>query len=202
MTASSTTLDGMTIEDIPRLLEIEHICFPVPWSGAMFVSQLGLGDIAINLVLREEGSIIGYAIAWAAAREIHLLSIAIMPEKRGRGLADKLLEEVRGMRARMRSELGTRGAPGFDIKQDAGGITDIEFMVQYAALRWGARLGTHLRFTDNIRLLEGLEAVGLLSADDAALLNRAYKAYRERMHRLSLQQSPGIVEVEAFAAFV
>jgi ribosomal-protein-alanine N-acetyltransferase len=94
MTASSIALDGMTSEDIPRLLEIEHVCFPVPWSGAMFVSQLGLGDIAINLVLREEGSIIGYAVAWAAAGEIHLLSIAILPEKRGRGLADKLLDEV------------------------------------------------------------------------------------------------------------
>lgn len=94
MTIPDVILDEMTESDIPRLLEIENLCFPVPWSSALFVSQLGLGDIAINLVLREEGMIMGYAAAWVGAGEIHLLSIAILPEKRGSGLADRLLDEV------------------------------------------------------------------------------------------------------------
>ncbi|NIR59668.1 MAG: hypothetical protein GWO02_09165, partial [Gammaproteobacteria bacterium] len=57
-------------------------------------------------------------------------------------------------RERMRRELGSgdRG-DGWDLKQDAGGIADIEFMVQYAALRWASSLGDYLDFTDNIRLL-------------------------------------------------
>ena len=112
---------------------------------------------------------------------------------------DTLLASVRDMRARMRSELGNRERTSFDIKQDPGGITDIEFMVQYAVLRWGDRLGSHLHFTDNIRLMEGLEAAGLLCREDAMLLNHAYKAYRERIHRLSLQHAPGVVGSEPFA---
>jgi glutamate-ammonia-ligase adenylyltransferase len=132
----------------------------------------------------------GLARDFAAVRE----RILLLPRD-----ADALLASVRDMRTRMRSELGTRDAASFDIKQDPGGITDIEFMVQYAVLRWGARLGAHLQYTDNIRLMEGLEAAGLLGAVDAALLNRAYKTYRERIHRLSLQRSPGIVEAAPFA---
>ncbi len=114
--------------------------------------------------------------------------------------AAKLLEEVRQMRARMRSQLASKGGDSFDLKQDVGGITDIEFMVQYAALRWGARLGSYLAYTDNIRLIEGLERSGLLSKEDAALLNKAYRAYRARVHRLSLQEQPGVLEAEAFEA--
>ncbi len=129
------------------------------------------------------------AAAFAAVRE----TILLLPRD-----PHKLLGEVRDMRTRMRAELGSKRGGEFDIKQDPGGITDIEFMVQYAALRWGRRLGSHLRFTDNIRLLEGLEAAGLLSAEDAALLNGAYKRYRERMHRLSLQQRSGVVALDAF----
>ena len=52
---------------------------------------------------------------------------------------DTLREDVRAMRERMRAEL-SRSKPGeFDLKQDAGGITDIEFLAQYWALRWADR---------------------------------------------------------------
>ena len=50
---------------------------------------------------------------------------------------DTLREEVRGMRERMRRELSTaRTRQHFDIKQDPGGIADIEFLAQYWALLW------------------------------------------------------------------
>src|SRR6516225_6949772 len=49
---------------------------------------------------------------------------------------DTLREEVRNMRERMRRELSRGDARRFDIKQDPGGIADIEFLAQYWALRW------------------------------------------------------------------
>jgi len=115
--------------------------------------------------------------------------------------AERLRTEVREMRERMRAQLGSRGnvAARFDIKQDRGGIADIEFLVQYATLRDAERLGEHLRFTDNIRLMEGLEAAGVLAAAEAQVLNRAYKAYRARMHRLALQEHSGVVDGGEFA---
>lgn len=123
----------------------------------------------------------------------------------------KLRQEVSEMRAKMRDNLGTRATAAgkgasafeptsrFDLKQDAGGIVDIEFMVQYAALAWSREHPSLLRYTDNIRILEGLEEVGLMAAADAGLLREAYKAYRSAAHRQALQNDPGVVAGDQFA---
>jgi glutamate-ammonia-ligase adenylyltransferase len=87
----------------------------------------------------------------------------------------------------------------FDLKQDAGGIVDIEFMVQYAALAWSHQYPELLEFPDNIRILEGLERVGMLPGEDARLLQDIYKAYRSAAHRQALQKQPGVVNGDQFA---
>ena len=114
---------------------------------------------------------------------------------------DTLRDEVRAMRERMRTELGSQRAGRFDLKQDPGGIADIEFMVQYGTLRWASRLGADLDWTDNIRLLEGFERAGLMPNEDVTLLADAYRAFRGRIHELSLQDSEGVVGNEEFAEF-
>jgi glutamate-ammonia-ligase adenylyltransferase len=100
------------------------------------------------------------------------------------------------MRLRMQRELGSRDAESFDLKQDPGGIADIEFLVQYGALRWADRLGSRLRFTDNVRLLEGFAASGLLLSEEAEVLGDAYRAFRARVHELDLQGRPARVAAE------
>ena len=121
-----------------------------------------------------------------------------------------LRQEVSEMRAKMRDNLGTRitaaglgenafeAAVPFDLKQDAGGIVDIEFMVQYATLAWAREYPQLLRFTDNIRILEGLEEAGLMPAADASLLREAYKAFRAVAHRQALQKEAGVVTGDQF----
>ncbi|NWC11520.1 bifunctional [glutamate--ammonia ligase]-adenylyl-L-tyrosine phosphorylase/[glutamate--ammonia-ligase] adenylyltransferase [Pseudomonas agarici] len=121
-----------------------------------------------------------------------------------------LRQEVSEMRAKMRDNLGSKAtvagtaanafdasAP-FDLKQDAGGIVDIEFMVQYATLAWSKEHPALLRYTDNIRILEGLELAGLIPASDAALLREAYKAYRTAAHRQALQKEAGVIGGDQF----
>ncbi len=107
---------------------------------------------------------------------------------------EKLKLEVKEMRERMRRELGSKTRHSFDLKQDSGGIADIEFMVQYGALCWAAQLGEHLDFTDNIRLLEGFAAVGLMPEDDVRLLMDAYRAFRGRVHETALQEQEGVLD--------
>ncbi len=106
---------------------------------------------------------------------------------------EALRAEVREMRERMRAELARGGRDGFDLKHDRGGVADIEFMVQYGVLRWAARLGDYLDFTDNIRLLEGFGRAGLLAGRDVALLTDAYRAYRARAHAAALQEAEAVV---------
>jgi [ribosomal protein S18]-alanine N-acetyltransferase len=84
----------MRRRDIPAIMEIEQASFITPWTEGMFSSHLKFRDRAINLVLLEGEMIVGYAAAWLAADEIHLLSIAVAPEKRTRGFGDELLRAV------------------------------------------------------------------------------------------------------------
>ena len=46
----------------------------------------------------------------------------------------KLKKDVIDMRERMRKELSSPNPKLFDLKQDTGGIVDIEFLVQYLVL--------------------------------------------------------------------
>jgi glutamate-ammonia-ligase adenylyltransferase len=114
---------------------------------------------------------------------------------------DTLRADVAEMRLRMQRELSKAGAGEFDIKQDAGGIADIEFLVQYWVL---AAAHTHpelLTFTDNIRQLEGLAAVGVLDQATAQWLTDTYIAYRTVLHHSSLEgQGERVVEAAAYAA--
>lgn len=105
----------------------------------------------------------------------------------------QLQTEVREMREKMREHLSKSQEGMFDLKQDHGGIADIEFIVQFAVLRWAHDYPSLLKWTDNIRLLETLAQELLLTKEDAALLADAYRAYRAKAHRLALQGEPGVV---------
>ena len=113
---------------------------------------------------------------------------------------ERLRHDVREMRERMRREL-SRDAPGvFDIKHGQGGVTDIEFMVQYAVLRWSAQHAELVDFTDNRHLLRLLSRLRLLSDDDCRALREAYLAYRAKLHALALQERPALADNTEFSA--
>ncbi len=113
---------------------------------------------------------------------------------------DTLRADVRDMRLRMRRELSRAGAGQFDIKQDAGGIADIEFLVQYWVLAAAQAHPELLNHTDNIRQLGGLAAVGVLDAARAEWLTEAYIGYRTVLHHSSLEEGERVVEAAPYAA--
>lgn len=100
---------------------------------------------------------------------------------------DSLRTDVVEMRLRMRKELSHSGAGQFDIKQDAGGIGDLEFLVQYWVLKSAQAHPELLTYSDNIRQLEGLAALGVLDEPTALWLKEAYIGYRTLLHHLSLE---------------
>lgn len=114
-----------------------------------------------------------------------------------------LKKDVTGMRDKMRTQLlnaeEREGRGPFPLKQGPGGIVDIEFMVQYAALAWAWRYPSLLRYTDNVRILESLANEGLLDPDAATALKAAWIDYRMALHRQALQEQSGKVDADAFA---
>ena len=115
---------------------------------------------------------------------------------------EQLATEVADMRQRMRNELSRGTADLLDVKQDPGGIADIEFLVQYLVLRDANRYPDLVRWSDNIRQLEALAAHGILAPADAEQLASAYRAYRQRLHHLNLAGAPGLLPRAETAALV
>ncbi|WP_245957923.1 bifunctional [glutamate--ammonia ligase]-adenylyl-L-tyrosine phosphorylase/[glutamate--ammonia-ligase] adenylyltransferase [Marinomonas piezotolerans] len=109
----------------------------------------------------------------------------------------ELKQEVIKMREKMRAHLDTGGEEkGFDLKQGAGGIIDIEFLVQYQVLAWSHQHPELTKYSDNIRQLEVAVECGLLTSAWAEKLIDAYTFYRATVHRQTLQRLGRLVPVE------
>lgn len=111
---------------------------------------------------------------------------------------DTLRTEVREMREKMRAHLGGKQRDRFDIKTDAGGITDIEFITQYLVLRYAHDKPKLTRWSDNVRILELLAQNDIMDEQEAQALTRAYTTLRDALHHLALQEQPGNVTLESF----
>ena len=108
----------------------------------------------------------------------------------------ELREAVASMRERMRSVLGNSREGYFHLKQDAGGVADIEFIVQFLVLAYSAEHPALLEFTDNIRILDTVQALGIIPDDEADTLRDSYLALRDYLHRQALQESPALVQMD------
>jgi len=104
-----------------------------------------------------------------------------------------LKKEVREMREKMREALATKDKDQFDLKQSKGGIADIEFIVQFGVLDQASRNVALTTYTDNVRLLEGLQQQGFMSQADVETLKSAYCTYRDFGHKQVLQGDKAVI---------
>ncbi len=106
---------------------------------------------------------------------------------------DGLAAEIAKMRTRMRTELSRSNAGEFDIKQDPGGLADLEFLVDYWVLRNAQELPELVRHPDKVRQLESLAAAGLITEEIRASLTQVYLQFRQRLHAMALAGAGKVV---------
>jgi glutamate-ammonia-ligase adenylyltransferase len=98
----------------------------------------------------------------------------------------KLKEEVLAMRQRMLDSHASNSETEFDLKQDPGGIIDVEFIVQFLIL---AHAHQHPQLTQNlgnIALLGIAADLGLIATELADPVRNAYRDYRRMQHAARL----------------
>lgn len=110
----------------------------------------------------------------------------------------QLQQEIGDMRERMRKEHSSADPGIFDLKQDTGGIVDIEFIVQYLVLLKSCEYNELIKWTDVVRLLETLKESHIINEHDAHILKVAYLTFRSAVHHLSLQEKPAKVPENKF----
>jgi glutamate-ammonia-ligase adenylyltransferase len=113
---------------------------------------------------------------------------------------DDLRQQVAQMRERMRRELSASKPGQFDLKQDRGGVADIEFLAQYWALRWAKEFLPVVHYSDTIRQLESVASAALVPQHTVDVLVRAYQLYRQTAHRCSLEGQEAVVDAAQFEA--
>ncbi|MGR5304213.1 bifunctional [glutamate--ammonia ligase]-adenylyl-L-tyrosine phosphorylase/[glutamate--ammonia-ligase] adenylyltransferase [Vibrio mediterranei] len=97
-----------------------------------------------------------------------------------------LKQQVVDMREKMRDHLGGKKAGRFMLKQDAGGITDIEFLAQYLVLQYSHDKPKLTRWSDNVRIFESMMSQGVMEEEQAMALTHAYTTLRDEIHHRNL----------------
>ena len=81
----------MRLEDLPVVMETDRQSLPTPWSEAVWREELR-SPFSLYLVLVEGGAVSGHIGVKRVADGIHVMTVAVRPERRRRGFARALIE--------------------------------------------------------------------------------------------------------------
>ena len=100
----------------------------------------------------------------------------------------------------MQTHLGTKTSSRdgdhehFHLKQDFGGLVDIEFLAQYMVLSQSHEHPTLAIWPDNVRIFEEVEKAGIWESYRCQKLTEAYLRLRKKTHELALSEQTTIVD--------
>jgi len=78
---------------LKRVLEIENLSFPTPWSVEAFRDELR-NSLSRLWGWEEEDRLQGYICYWITLREIQVLNVAVHPDWRRRGVGKGLIRQA------------------------------------------------------------------------------------------------------------
>jgi ribosomal-protein-alanine N-acetyltransferase len=84
------------LADVSAIWAIEKVSFPTPWSRWTFLAELGQGKSHFLVAGPEPPypwQTWGYLVFWVVLDEMHILNLAVHPERRRLGIARRLLAE-------------------------------------------------------------------------------------------------------------
>ncbi len=109
-----------------------------------------------------------------------------------------LKQEIKKMRQQMHQTLRAKQQEKFDLKHAAGGIVDIEFLVQYGVLANAHKHPDLLLWTDHLSLLEILTKISFFTEEEFKQLSDAYRNYRQAGHHQVLMGNKAFVDHQEF----
>jgi glutamate-ammonia-ligase adenylyltransferase len=182
-----------------RLYEVDMRLRPSGKAGLLITSIDAFADYQHRDAWTWEHQSLLHARAVAGAPDLMRQFEALRADVLARHVRRATLRaDVRHMRNRQRRELSRAGPGEFDLKQDPGGIGDIEFLAQYWALRWAQDFPPVALFADTIRQLESVASADLVPQAQVDVLANIYRAYRTRLHHRALDGRGAVVDAAEF----
>jgi len=88
------TVRRMEIADIPHVSYLERRCYALPWNASAYATEIG-NSIAYYTVAKDsDGIVVGFAGMWVIMDEIHITTIAVDPDVRGKSVGERLLLDM------------------------------------------------------------------------------------------------------------
>jgi ribosomal-protein-alanine N-acetyltransferase len=105
MEADTSPVAGLLIErataqDLDRILRIEQESFSAPWTRKMFEAELAqnpFGHLYVARWAEPSQGPVGYVCFWVVFEELRLMTLAVEPSKRRRGIGRALLQQALAM---------------------------------------------------------------------------------------------------------
>ncbi|MDR1137299.1 MAG: ribosomal protein S18-alanine N-acetyltransferase [Synergistaceae bacterium] len=84
-------IDFCVPADIKSLVDIEAVCFDIPWEERLIEYDLNEPGNSVYLKATVKGTIAGYGVLGRADDTAHLMNLAVLPEYRRNGIALQLM---------------------------------------------------------------------------------------------------------------
>lgn len=127
------TIRTFTEKDIPKIAELEKLCFSDPWTEDALAAVCRY-PVLYGLAAEEDGEIVGYCCTQVLFEDAELQNIAVAPKMRGRGLAKDLL-------AAAEENAKTLGAEKCFLEVRVGNTPAIRLYEKFGYERIGVRKG-------------------------------------------------------------
>lgn len=93
MTATKVQIRWLLKLDMPRVMEIESLCFEQPWGEDAMLECLKQKNIC-GMVAEAHQVILGYFVYALHHNDIAILRIAVIPSHQRRGIGKQILERI------------------------------------------------------------------------------------------------------------
>ena len=80
--------------DIPAIMAIERVSYPLPWLEQHFRDELAAATAMPLVAFAADGRLMGYICAMQVLDEGHILNVAVDPACRGAGVGRLLVQRV------------------------------------------------------------------------------------------------------------
>ncbi len=87
------TIERMQPEHVAQIVQLEKFCFSDPWDERSVASELN-NQLSLWLVAVEDGIVTGYIGSQTVLGETDMMNVAVHPDCRRQGIAEKLVDAL------------------------------------------------------------------------------------------------------------
>lgn len=88
----------MILADLPVVLHIDRLSFPLPWSERTYRFELEENRASclyvVEVANHGQADVVGYVGLWFVIDEAHISTLAVHPDYRGEGIGERLLQHA------------------------------------------------------------------------------------------------------------